>query len=71
MTTFTTLGVSSEIKKSSTGEKVTIYKVRKNGTKRVFFRPMTIVNGEELLLSSTLWARLGCAERMAKAYLNR
>lgn len=71
MKTFTTLNVASKIRNSKTNELVTIYKVQKDGTKRVFFKPTVIIDEVEKSLNSTLWARLGQAEDLAKAYLNR
>lgn len=68
MKSFTTLNVASVIKNPNTGEKVTILKVQKDGTKRVFFKPVT---EEGLMITSTLWALKGQAEKLAKAYLNR
>lgn len=71
MKTFTTLNVASKIKNSNTKEVVTVYKVRKDGTKRVFFKPVVEIEGKELMITRTLWATLWEAEKLAKAYLNR
>lgn len=67
MKTFTTLNTASKIFNHKTGEVVTIFKVRKDGTKRIFFKP--VINGQ--LIGRTLWARLCEAENVAKLYLNR
>lgn len=68
---FTNLGAALILNNKSTGEKVTIYKVQKDGTKRVFFKPTTLKEGKEVALTSTLWARLYDAEKVGKMYLNR
>lgn len=67
MKTFTKLNLVSKIKNSNTGEIVEIYKFRKDGTKREFFAP----EFEGKKLTSTLWARLYDAEKLAKQFLNR
>lgn len=66
MKTFTTLNIAKTIKCSETGEMVTIFKVQKDGTKRIFFKPT--VNGNPI--SRTLWARLCEAEGLSRRYLN-
>lgn len=49
-------------------EKVIIYKYRKQGTKKEFFAP-ELEDGRRI--SSTLFARMYDAEKLAKRYLNR
>jgi hypothetical protein len=64
MKTFTKLNVASNIKKGD--NLVTIFKVKKEGTKRVFFS----AEYNDKKITSTMHARLYDAERLAKAYLN-
>ena len=71
MKTFTTLNKASVITNPKTNEVVTIYKVKKDGTKRTFFKPVVEIDGKELLITRTLWATLWEAEKLAKVYLNR
>ena len=67
MKKYTKLGVASKITNQKTGEVVQCVKYRKDGTKRVFFAPEC--NGKRL--TTTLWARLADAEKVARLYLNR
>lgn len=71
MKTFTTLNIANKVRNPNTGEVVTILKVRKDGTKRIFFKPVVDIDGQEKSLSTTLWARLCEAESLSKQYLNR
>jgi len=65
MSTFTTLHTVSTITNSN-GINVDIVKVKKDGTQRTFFRPVT---ADGVKIGSTVWARLYEAERTAKTYL--
>lgn len=67
MKSFTTLNKVTNVRNPKTNEIVTISKVQKDGTKRTFFK----VEKEGKLVFSTMFARLGEAERNAKNYLNR
>jgi hypothetical protein len=67
MKTFTTLNKVSKISNPKTGESVNISKVLKEGTKRTFFK----VERDGKLVFTTMFARLGDAERNAKLFLNR
>ncbi|WP_454058940.1 hypothetical protein [Elizabethkingia ursingii] len=71
MKTFTTLNVVSKISNPQTGEVVEILKVQKDGTKRIFFKPVVEKDGKKMMITKTLWARLYDANRLAKNYLNR
>ena len=71
MATYTRLSISSKIRNPKTDELVTIYKVQKDGTKRTFFQPIVVIDGQDKRITSTLWARLYDAESLAKRYLNR
>lgn len=71
MKTFTTLNVASKIVNPNTSEVVEVLKVKKDGTKRIFFKPVVEINGEKKMITKTLWARLYDAEKLAKQYLNR
>jgi DNA-binding transcriptional regulator GbsR (MarR family) len=64
MTTFTKLNVASKIKKGD--NLVTIFKVKKEGTRRIFFS----AEYNDKKITSTMFARLYDAENLAKAYLN-
>jgi hypothetical protein len=66
MKTYTTLNVAFTMTNSK-NEAVVIYKVQKDGTNRVFFRPTFKGNK----ISNTLWARLCEAKNLAKSFLNR
>jgi hypothetical protein len=67
MKSFTTLNKVSKITNPNTKESVLVSKVQKDGTKRVFFK----IEKDGKLVFKTMFARLGEAERNAKAYLNR
>lgn len=67
MKTYTTLYVASKITNPVTKETVEIVKIRKDGTKREFFKPT--LNG--VLIGKTFWALKNQAESVAKLYLNR
>lgn len=69
MKTFTTLNVASQIRNQN--EVVKILKVQKDGTKRTFFKPVVEIDGKQMIITTTLWARLYDAESLAKKYLNR
>jgi len=71
MKTFTTLTTVSKIVNPTTKEEVKILKVQKDGTKRIFFKPVVLVDGKEMMITKTLWARLSEAEGLAKQYLNK
>lgn len=67
MKTFTTLNVASKIKNPMTNEVVEVLKIKKDGTKRIFFKPT--ING--VIIGRTLWTTKIEAENVAKLYLNR
>ncbi len=67
MSTFAKLNNVKNIVNSKTKESVTIIKVQKVGTKRVFFVPE--VNGKRI--NSILFAKLYNAESLANQYLKR
>lgn len=71
MATYTRLSISSYIRNPKTNEAVTIFKIQKDGTKRIFFQPIVVIEGQEKRITGTLWARLYDAENLAKRYLNR
>ena len=71
MATYTTLYIASTVTNPVTNEIVKIYKVKKEGTKRTFFKPVVEKDGKELLITRTLWATLWEAEKLTKAFLNR
>lgn len=68
MKTFTSINTAETIRNPITNEKVSIKKFKKEGTKRIFFAPVT-EKGQRL--NSTMFARLYDARGLAKAYLNR
>lgn len=62
---FTKMNPVTKLKKGN--EEVTIFKFKKDGTRRSFFAPEV----NEKRINSTMFARLYDAENLAKRYLNR
>lgn len=68
MKTFTELNTAETVRAAGTTEKVIIKKFIKDGTKRVFFAPVT---DKGFRLNSTMFSALWCARKLAKSYLLR
>lgn len=67
MATFTTLRKITNITNPNTKESVLVSKVKKDGTKRTFFK----IEKDGKLIVRTMFVRLWEAEKVAKLYLNR